>query len=170
MSQAVTDSNVQANAGTNAMHTIERNVFLRAPRSRVWNAITDVKKFCEWFGVDAAAGVFTPGAKVRMSMKDEFGGNFHMMIEQMQPEHLFTWRWHPGGRDPSVDYEKESPTLVEMKLADAQVDGRSGTTLTIKESGFDGISLARRARVFSENSQGWDEQIKNLERYVSQAS
>ena len=149
------------------MHTIERQVFLRAPRSRVWNAITDVKKFCEWFEVDAADGVFKPGATVNMTVKPEWGGHFNMMIEQMQPEHLFTWRWHPGARDPSVDYSKESTTLVEFKLADAQVDGRSGTTLTIKESGFDKISMERRARVFGQNSEGWDGQIKNLERYVN---
>lgn len=170
MSQATTQSNVRANAGANAMHTIERKVLLRAPRSRVWDALTDVKKFCEWFGVDAADGDFTPGAKVHMRAKEEYGGEFDIMVEQMQPEHLFTWRWHPGSRDPSVDYEKESPTLVEFKLADTQVDGRSGTTLTITESGFDNISLPRRARVFGENNQGWDEQVRNLERYVSQAT
>lgn len=170
MSQAITDSNARASAGVNAMHSIERQVLLRAPRSRVWHALTDVKKFCEWFGVDAADGEFKPGAKVRMSVKQEYGGEFDMMIEQMQPEHLFTWRWHPGARDPAVDYDKETPTLVEFKLADAQVDGKGGTTLTIRESGFDNISLARRARVFGENNQGWDDQIKNLERYVTQAS
>ena len=170
MSQASTESNVRANVGANAMHTIERKVLLRAPRSRVWSALTDVKKFCEWFGVDAADGEFKPGATVRMSVKEEYGGHFDMMIEQMQPEHLFTWRWHPGARDPSVDYDKESPTLVEFKLVDAQVDSRSGTALTIKESGFDNISLARRARVFGQNCEGWDGQIRNLERYVNQAS
>jgi hypothetical protein len=69
-----------------------------------------------------------------------------------------------------VDYDKESTTLVEFRLADAQVDGRSGTTLIIKESGFDNISLARRARVFGENNKGWDYQVRNLERYVNQAS
>lgn len=152
------------------MHTIERTVLLRAPRSRVWDALTDVKKFCEWFGVNAADGEFKPGAKVRMSASEEHGGDFDIMVEQLQPQHLFTWRWHPGARDASVDYDKESTTLVEFKLTDAQVDGRSGTTLIIKESGFDNISLARRARVFGENNKGWDYQVRNLERYVNQAS
>ena len=149
------------------MHTIERQVLLRAPRSRVWSALTDIRKFCEWFGCTAAAGeVFEPGAKVSMGVSEEYGGNFYMLVEQMQPEHLFTWRWHPGARDPKLDYAKESTTLVEFKLAETA----GGTLLTIKESGFDKISLERRARVFGENSQGWDAQIKNLERYVDQAS
>lgn len=148
------------------MHTIERKVVLRAPRDRVWNALTDVKKFCEWFGVSSAEGVFKPGATVRMEASEEHGGNFDVFVEQMQPESLFTWRWHPGARDASVDYDKEPTTLVAFKLADA--DG--GTLLTITESGFDAISLARRAKVFGQNNQGWDEQVKNLERYVSKAS
>lgn len=152
------------------MNTIERTVLLRAPRSRVWDALTDVRKFCQWFGVEAEDAVFKPGEKVCMRASEASGGDFDITVEQMQPEHLFTWRWHPGVRDPSVDYQKEATTLVEFSLADAQVDeqvdGQVGTRLTIRESGFDNISLARRARLFGENSQGWDEQIRNLERYV----
>lgn len=148
------------------MHTIERQVLLRAPRSRVWNALTDIKKFCEWFGVEVLDGVFTPGAKVYARAPEEYGGDFYIMVEQVLPEHLFSWRWHPGARDPSVDYQKESTTLVEFKLV--EVEG--GTQLTITESGFDNISLARRGRVFRENNKGWDDQLKNLERYVNQAS
>ncbi len=148
------------------MHIIERQTLLRAPRSRVWNALTEVKKFCQWFGVDSADGEFAPGAKVHMGASEEQGGAFDIFVEQMQPEHLFSWRWHPGAHDPSLDYAREPTTLVVFKLAEAE----GGTLLTITESGFDAISLARRAKVFRQNGQGWDDQLKNLERYVHQAS
>lgn len=148
------------------MHSIERTVLLRAPRSRVWNALTDVKKFCQWFGCRAAEGEFRPDARLLMGASPEQGGDFYIHVQKMQPERLFSWRWHPGARDPSVDYRQEPTTLVEFKLADAE----GGTLLTITESGFDAISLARRAKVFGENSQGWDEQVRNLERYVDQAA
>jgi uncharacterized protein YndB with AHSA1/START domain len=148
------------------MHTIERKVVLRAPRGRVWNALTDVKKFCEWFGCNATEGTFTPGSTVRMNASEEHGGNFDIFVQEIQPEQLFSWRWHPGAHDPSLDYAKEPTTLVVFQLADAE----GGTLLTITESGFDAISLARRAKVFSQNGQGWDDQVKNLERYVNQAS
>jgi uncharacterized protein YndB with AHSA1/START domain len=148
------------------VHSIERNVLLRAPRSRVWNALTDVKQFCQWFGVDSADGVFAPGAKVHMQANEDCGGNFDIFVQDMQPEHLFTWRWHPGAHDPSLDYAREPMTLVSFKLADAE----GGTLLTITESGFDAIALARRANVFGQNDRGWHDQLKNLERYVSQAS
>lgn len=148
------------------MQSIERKVLLRAPRSRVWDALTDVKKFSQWFCGNSVEGVFVPGAKVHVSASKEQGGSFDIFVQEMQPEYLFSWRWHPGAHDSSLDYAKEPTTLVEFKLADAE----GGTLLTITESGFDAISLARRAKVFGENNQGWDEQVKNLERYVSQAA
>lgn len=165
MSQTNTGENSRAGAG-GGMHSIEKQVLLRAARSKVWDALTDIKKFCEWFGVQSMGGSFAPGARLRMLAPVEYGGEFEMTIEQLQPEHLFSWRWHPGARDASVDYSKEPTTLVVFKLA--EVPG--GTMLTITETGFDQVSLARRARVFGDNNQGWDEQIKNLERYVSHAS
>jgi uncharacterized protein YndB with AHSA1/START domain len=148
------------------MHSIERKVVLRAPRTRVWSALTDVNKFCQWFCGDSVEGVFTPGAKVHVRASAEQGGNFDIFVQEMQPEHLFTWRWHPGAHDSSLDYTKEPTTLVAFKLADAE----GGTLLTITESGFDDISLARRAKVFGQNNQGWDDQVENLQRYVSQAA
>jgi uncharacterized protein YndB with AHSA1/START domain len=54
-------------------------------------------------------------------------------------------------------------TLVEFRLEDA--DG--GTLLTIVESGFDRVPLARRAEAFKMNEQGWTEQMRNIDRYVS---
>lgn len=167
MTQANVASNARSTVGTDAMHTIERQVRLRAPRSRVWNALTDVRKFCEWFGCSALGeGDFKPGVKLLMGAPEEYGGDFYIHVQEMQPEHLFTWRWHPGARDAAVNYENEPTTLVAFKLVEAE----GGTLLTITESGFDAISLARRAKVFGENCRGWDGQIENLERYVNQAS
>jgi uncharacterized protein YndB with AHSA1/START domain len=42
-----------------------------------------------------------------------------------------------------------------------------GTGLTVIESGFDRIPLARRAEAFRMNDRGWTEQMKNIERHVA---
>jgi hypothetical protein len=39
--------------------------------------------------------------------------------------------------------------------------------LTVVESGFDKIPLARRADVFRMNSSGWDEQMENVKKHVA---
>jgi hypothetical protein len=42
----------------------------------------------------------------------------------------------------------------------------NGVMLTVTESGFDQIPLARRAKAFTENEQGWGVAVKLLEEYV----
>jgi len=143
---------------------IEKRVVLRAPRSRVWRAISDAKEFGTWFRI-TLDGDFTEGAMLRGNVT--IPGHEHlkveMEIERIEPERYFSYRWHPYPKDPATDYSAEPMTLVEFTLAD--VDG--GTALTIVESGFDRIPLARRAEAFRMNTEGWGGQIKNLAAYVS---
>ena len=70
---------------------------------------------------------------------------------------------HPAAIDPKVDYSNEPTTLVVFELQDAE----GGTLLTVVESGFDKIPLARRADVFRMNSSGWDEQMENIKKHVA---
>jgi uncharacterized protein YndB with AHSA1/START domain len=83
-------------------------------------------------------------------------------IVAIEPPTRFAYRWHPGAVDPNVDYSQEPTTLVELSLK--EVPG--GTQLTITESGFEHIALARRAAVFYVNSEGWAAQTKLIAKYV----
>ena len=85
-----------------------------------------------------------------------------MIIERLDAEALFAYRWHPYAIEPAVDYSTEPTTLVEFKLEDAQ----GGTLLTLVESGFDRVPLHRRAEAFRMNDQGWTEQMENIRRHV----
>ena len=144
---------------------IEKQVVLRAPRARVWRAIVNAEEFGEWFRVKLE-GAFVEGATIRG--KITYPGYEHvsmaLQIDRIEPEHYFAYRWHPYAVDPSVDYSSEATTLVEFRLDDS--DG--GTLLTIVESGFDQIPLARRDKALRMNDQGWAEQTRNIERHVSQ--
>jgi uncharacterized protein YndB with AHSA1/START domain len=143
---------------------IEKKIVLRAPRSRVWRAIANAGEFGTWFRMNLE-GEFAEGATIRGRITHP--GYEHvtldMRVERIEPERYFSYRWHPYAIDPAVDYSAEPTTLVEFTLEDTQ----GGTALTIVESGFDRIPLARRAEAFRMNDQGWAGQIKNLERYVS---
>ena len=142
---------------------IEKRVTLRAPRSRVWRALTDVAEFCRWFGVDTGDGELLPGARLHMrSRRGNACEDFYMFVEQVQPESLFSWRWHPGARE-AIDYSAEPTTLVVFTLRDA---AGGGTELIVTESGFNQISLARRAKVYRDNDAGWADQLQALMRYV----
>jgi uncharacterized protein YndB with AHSA1/START domain len=91
---------------------IEKRILLRAPRSRVWRALSDSTEFGTWFGMKFD-GPFTPGAVMRgviaptkvnaevaKAQKAYEGLAFDITIEQMEPGRLFSFRWHPGPRSP----------------------------------------------------------------------
>lgn len=145
---------------------IEKQILLRAPKSRVWRALSNAEEFGAWFRV-ALEGAFAEGATVRGNITHP--GYKHltmeMRIERIDPERLFSYRWHPYAVSPDVDYSAEPTTLVEFRLQEAA----GGTLLTIVESGFDRIPSQRRAEAFRMNEGGWFEQLVNIERHVSAA-
>jgi len=149
---------------TTSTDRIEKLVNLDAPRSRVWRALTDVKQFNAWFG-SALTGTFAPGAEVKgnLTFKNYEHVVMTIWIETMEPERLFSFRWHPYGIEAGVDYSAEPTTLVSFTLEDAA----DGTKLTIVESGFDAIPESRRAKAFSMNSSGWDGQVKNIQKFLA---
>jgi uncharacterized protein YndB with AHSA1/START domain len=143
---------------------IEKKLVLRAPRSRVWRAITTAEEFGTWFRVKLD-GAFAEGATVRGQITHP--GYEHLTVEffvdRIDPEGYFSYRWHPYPMDPTVDYSVEPTTLVEFTLEET----KDGTAVTIVESGFDRIPLARRDEAWRMNDQGWAGQIKNLAKHVS---
>lgn len=144
---------------------IEREILLKAPRSRVWHALSDAETFGDWFGVALKGQHFVAGAHARGHIT--YPGYEHLVwdvvIERIEPQRLLSFRWHPYAVDPAVDYSLEPTTLVVFELEDAA----EGTLLRLVESGFDGIPPSRRLEAFRMNNGGWDQQMKNVETYVS---
>jgi uncharacterized protein YndB with AHSA1/START domain len=156
---------------------IEKKILLRAPRKRVWRALTDSKEFGSWFGMKFD-GPFVPGAKMRgvivpttvnaevaKKQKEYEGLPFQITIEQMDPERLFSFRWHPHAIERDVDYSHEPTTLIVFLLEEVP----DGTVLTVTESGFDRVPIARRAKAFTANEQGWGMVVKLIEEYLAHA-
>jgi uncharacterized protein YndB with AHSA1/START domain len=148
----------------NSTDRIEKEVLLRAPRSRVWRALADVEEFSAWFGVKLV-GAFAPGARVhgQFTLPDHGTVTIEMAIERMDPESRMSYRWHPYAFEAGADYSNEPTTLVEFQLEEVA----EGTRLTVVESGFDRIPAARRAEAFHMNDAGWAEQLENIARYVA---
>jgi uncharacterized protein YndB with AHSA1/START domain len=157
---------------------IEKKLLLRVPRERAWRALADSTEFGRWFGVKFD-GPFVAGAalhgkivgssvnpEVAKAQKAHEGKPFEITIERIEPETLFSFRWHPHAIDPAVDYSQEPTTLVVFTLEDSA----DGVLLTIVESGLDQIPLARRAQAFSANDGGWTIMIKVFEEYLAQAA
>ncbi len=162
---------------TSSSDRIEKKVLLKAPVERVWRAVSDAREFGSWFGA-AFDGAFEPGARltgrivpttvdprVAASQKPYEGTRLEIAVERVEPMRRLSFRWHPFAVDRGVDYAREPMTLVTFELEEAP----GGTRLTITESGFDGIPLARRAKAYEMNEQGWSGQARLVERYLAGA-
>jgi uncharacterized protein YndB with AHSA1/START domain len=147
-----------------AQDRIEKTIELKFPSARVWAALTDHRQFGQWFRVDLE-GPFVVGQPARG--KITYPGYEHLVmevvVERMEPQRLFSFRWHPYAVDPRVDYSEETPTLVEFQLEPTA----AGTLLMVTESGFDSIPASRRDDAFRANSGGWTEQLRNIEAYLA---
>lgn len=142
---------------------IRKEITLRAKRSRVWRALTDSTEFGQWFQV-RLEGPFRVGEPIRGQITYE--GCEHMVleawVERMDPEELFSFRWHPHALDPDKDYSGDPTTLVEFRLKDVE----GGTHLTITESGFDALPEELRSESFLRNEGGWTIQVENIRAHV----
>jgi uncharacterized protein YndB with AHSA1/START domain len=155
---------------------IEKSILLRAPRARVWEALTNAEEFGKWFGARLGApfkpgalvkGVIEPttvDAEVARAQQPYAGMPFEITIDRIEPEKLFAFRWHPFAVEPDVDYSQEPTTLIVFTLEETP----EGILLTVTESGFDKIPLARRAKAFTANEQGWTMVVTLVEKYLAQ--
>lgn len=139
------------------MSRIEQQIHIRAPRSRVWKALTTPSEFSTWFQASVSQTGFRPGERVDLisTYPGHEGTAFFFEVIEKVPETRFVWRWGPGG-------SSEALTTVTFELEEA--DG--GTLVSVTESGFERIALERRAKAFEGNTKGWEIQMRNIHDYV----
>lgn len=156
---------------------IRKEILLHAPLDRIWRALTDSAEFGAWFGVKfdtpfiAGAPIHgvivttTVDLQVAAAQKPYEGMPFDIVIDRIEPPRLFSFRWHPFAVEPGVDYSAEATTLVVFELQERP----DAVLLTVAESGFDGLPLARRAKAFSANEGGWAVVVTLIARYLGDA-
>jgi len=154
---------------------IEKKILLRASRSRVYRALSDSREFGAWFGMrllgpfvagQAVRGTITPTTadpEVARLQKPFEGLPIELEVVGLEPERLFSFHWHPHAVERDKDYSEEPSTLVAFEIEEAA----GGVLLTVRESGFDRIPLARRAKAFTANDEGWGIVVKLIERHLA---
>lgn len=160
----------------NRTNQIVKQVVLNAPLERVWHAITDSDAFGTWFGAEVE-GDFEAGTRLRAKIRPTRvdpeiarhqapydGMEFILAVERIEPMRLFSFRWHPGGGEAGPDTPDAEMTRVEFALEEAA----AGVRLTITESGFERVPLARRAKAIADNTGGWEAQTGLIAKYLQQ--
>lgn len=153
---------------------IEKRVLLKAPIERVWQAIGDSAEFGRWFGARFAepfrAGRRIQATIVPTEMDPEVAAkqegysdvSFDIEVVRIEPGRHLSFRWQPSMPEDGEEIPADETTLVSFDLEEVP----EGTMLTIRESGFDSIPLARRARAFESNAEGWEVQATLIAKYL----
>ncbi len=100
---------------------VERSIWIRAPRERVWQALTDPKQVEQWFSPGTEWSLSSPGVGGRLFVRNpETGAEMYtQVIEQIDPPQRLATRSAP---EPGEAVSTTAYTLVE--------EG-AGTRLTI---------------------------------------
>ena len=146
---------------------IVKTVELKAPVARVWRALTDHNEFGQWFRVKLdqpfKEGTLSTGKMTYPGYEDY---PWRAVVERMEHERLFSFRWHDFDEKSGVDVSRQPTMLVEFRLEPSA----EGTRLTITESGFEALPDHRRLEVLRSNTHGWNIQAENIAAHVTTAA
>ena len=135
---------------------IRHETFVRAPRERVYDALTTAEGLDAWFTTGAEVEP-RPGGVMHWRWRDwgpddVTDEDVGQVLEAIRPER-FVFQWH-GSRDP------EHPTTVEL---DFEVRGE-GTVVRLRETGYPDTPGGRAG--LANCAAGWGEALTHVKVYV----
>lgn len=135
--------------------SVERSIWLAAPRQRVWKAITDPKEIEQWFSPGRAWRLSALEVGGRLSVVEAESGadTYVQTVEVVDAPRLFATRTLP---EDGISY-LSTWTLDEEN---------EGTRLTLHYSGYELEPEAERQQKQEENTFGFGMMMENLEAYL----
>jgi len=142
--------------------TIERELTVKAPKERVFNAIADPTQITAWFP-DSVEGSLEVGQNPILDFGTDGKTQIHVVANQ--PYDYFAYRWVPINADKTSgfvgDILSRPNTLVEFRLQ----EGPEGTTVKLTESGFASLPAELQEKSIANNNEGWDYMFDRLKKY-----
>jgi uncharacterized protein YndB with AHSA1/START domain len=121
-------------------------IFIRAPRQRVWDALMDPANTVRYFHGTRFDSTWQPGTPYLCVIADGERQAVDGVIEECDPPNRLVMTWHVR-YDPEM--EAEPASRVEWKLIDANADG-SATRLTLRHG-----DLALSPKTWRHVKLGW---------------
>jgi uncharacterized protein YndB with AHSA1/START domain len=136
---------------------VRRELEIRAPRARVWAALTEPDQLLRWFPTQRAEIELRPGGVAVLRWEE---AKAEAVIDVVEPPGHLVFRWRPA--DLGRPYTTVSFTLEESANGAA-------THLTLVESGFASLPDQIEQQSQSGNAQGWAHELQELKEYVEAA-
>jgi uncharacterized protein YndB with AHSA1/START domain len=135
---------------------IRHSVLIRAPREKVWAALTTPQGLDGWWGTRGSEINLRPGGKLTLPWRDWGAeGDINMdrngIVLEVDPPKRLVFEWGDN---------TEATTTVEFDLEERD----RGTLLRVREFGFPPTAKGRES--FGSNSLGWGEVSTLLKFYV----
>jgi len=141
---------------TKQRFTVERSIWIAAPRERVWRGITDPAQMQQWYspGTTWQMTALEVGEKL-VASNPETGAELHtQVIEQVDPPQRFVLRTAP---EPPGTFEVMAYTLQEEN---------GGTRLTVTHSGYETMPEEGRWNAMEQNAFGFGMVLENVKAYI----
>ncbi|MGH8247860.1 MAG: SRPBCC family protein, partial [Gammaproteobacteria bacterium] len=131
--------------------TVERNIWIDAPRERVWQALTDPERMAQWF--------LPPSLGAEMK-RDDRGKVFVYLGEMGVPIALFE------EIDPPMQFTSRS--LPDRLLATTFTleEEKGGTRITVTMFGFEALPADARQDRLHPSGTAWEKALENLNAYI----
>ena len=143
----------------NTENNIRRQMVLKASLDKVWTAIATPGGFEGWFTckVDGDWAL-----NERVTLRWPSGNSNEIRIVALNPQSEFAFQWHPGGYAQLGDYPEAQLTTVTFRLTPTS----EGTEMDMIEGDFARIPEERRLKVMGLNTEGWNDELENIRKYV----
>jgi uncharacterized protein YndB with AHSA1/START domain len=135
---------------------IRHSVFIRAPRAKVWAALTTAQAMDAWWGTRGSEIDLRPGGKLTLRWRGwgperDINADRECDVVEVLPPKRFVFRWGETA---------DMMTTVEFDLEERA----DGTLLRLREHGFAPAAKGRES--FEGNSLGWGEAATLIKFYV----
>lgn len=132
--------------------TLERSIWIDAPRQQVWQAVTEPTQIQQWFLPAALGATMKRDDQNRLSVSfGPMSANI-ALLESLNPPHQLTTRALPD-RLLATTYQLD--------------DDSGGTRLTVRLSGFEVLPEEARSDRLNLTAAGWEQALANLKAFVA---
>jgi uncharacterized protein YndB with AHSA1/START domain len=129
--------------------SVERSIWIKAPRQRVWQAITDSQQLQQWWGDYWEITRLEVGATVKFGEADD---PMLATIDVLDPPRQFSILWPPQPQYHSIQI------FTTFVLADE----KDGTRVTVTETGFEALPDDIRQTRFDQTAKGYTQVLEAL--------
>jgi uncharacterized protein YndB with AHSA1/START domain len=138
--------------------TVERSIWINAPRERVWRAVTETEEIRHWWGDDYwEITALEVGATVKFGDPDDLMLATVAVVDRPRE---FSIQWPPQPQYHSI----AMVTTYQLE------EENGGTRVTVTETGLEALPDDIRQKRFDSTAQGYETVLADLKVYVERTN